>query len=256
MALLNRTIPAEGYGLLNAIAGPESGGNYGVIYGGKQFNDYSHHPHLNIPIENGPNKGKTSSAAGRYQFLGDTWDDISGRYGLPDFSPQNQDLGAWALANEVYRNKTGGDLTEALRAGKLQDVAKTLSGTWTSLAGGIEPQAAGTGRGLMANYQAGVEGRPVMPGAAPVLASNFDQPGFASQANAQPTQTAQAEEADVPEYNSEAIKGLLASLNQPEEAQQIEPMKLNAAEAPLPPRRPAGLAFKISSIKPRRMGRA
>jgi hypothetical protein len=80
--------------LLMTISGPESAGDYSVIYGGdKHITDFSKHPGIAVPIANGPNKGKTSSAAGRYQFLGSTWNNIASAYHLPDFSPENQDKG-------------------------------------------------------------------------------------------------------------------------------------------------------------------
>jgi muramidase (phage lysozyme) len=127
--------------LLNTIAGPESAGRYDVMYGGKRFKDFSDHPREPVRITSGPNVGKTSSAAGKYQFLGPTWDEYRAKLGLKDFKPQSQDMAAWALASDVYRKKTGGDLERALASGDpsmLANIGNVLSGTWTSLPGGIE----------------------------------------------------------------------------------------------------------------------
>lgn len=134
-------LPIEAQALLNTIAGPESAGRYDVMYGGGRIGDLSQHPRQAIPIASGPNAGKTSSAAGRYQFLGSTWDQYANKLGLSDFSPASQDKAAWALAQDVYRQKTGGDLTSALQSGDqsaLDRIGRSLSGTWTSLPGGIE----------------------------------------------------------------------------------------------------------------------
>lgn len=236
-------IPPEGRGLLAAIRGPEASGQYDVIYGGQHFNDYSNHPHISVPIASGPNKGKTSSAAGAYQFLGPTWDDVSSRYGLKDFSPANQDYGAWMLANEVYHRKTGGDLTEALHAGKLQDVAHALSGTWTSLAGGIEAQPGGTGKGLLANYQNGMG---QIAGSAPILQADFSETGIDQPVT--PIETA------APGYDGKALRGLLASLmpSERDQPQEAEMPRLQAPEArSAPVSRPRGMAFRQLTIKTR-----
>ena len=74
-------------------------------FGGSTFDDFSRHPGQYIPITSGPNKGKKSSAAGRYQFLESTWNDLANRHGLEDFGRENQDLGALMLARENMKRK-------------------------------------------------------------------------------------------------------------------------------------------------------
>lgn len=140
------TIPPVGRALLDTIAGSESPG-YNTLYGGGQFEGYSDHPRKMVPITSGPNAGKNSSAAGRYQFLGSTWDQVRQEAGLSDFSPENQDAGAWHLATKTYRQKTGRDLETDLTNAKgnpnaVEGIGRMLSGVWTSLPGGIEPNRA------------------------------------------------------------------------------------------------------------------
>lgn len=139
-------VPQAGRALLDTIAGSESPG-YNVMYGGGKFEDFTDHPRKAVPITSGPNVGKTSSAAGRYQFLGSTWDEVKKEAGLPDFSPDSQDRGAWYLANKTYKQKTGRDLETDLTNAKgnpnaIAGIGSALSGVWTSLPGGIEPNRA------------------------------------------------------------------------------------------------------------------
>jgi len=167
--------------LLNTIAGPESGGRYDIIYGGGRFDDFSRHPGRAVRIQTGPNAGRTSSAAGKYQFLGSTWDDQAGKLGLADFSPANQDQAAWNLAAETYKTKTGQDLVAVLESGDpaaLATVGKVLNPIWTSLPGGIE-QGTNTDR-FVATYQ-----RALSAGALPAQAKQVAQ-----QEQAQPVQVA------------------------------------------------------------------
>ncbi|MBT1155733.1 glycoside hydrolase family 104 protein [Aminobacter anthyllidis] len=157
--------------LLNTIAGPESGGRYDIIYGGGRFDDFSKHPGQAVRIQTGPNAGRTSSAAGKYQFLGSTWEDQAGKLGLTDFSPANQDKAAWNLAAETYKAKTGQDLDGVLQSGDptaLAKVGQVLNPIWTSLPGGIE-QGTNTDR-FVATYQ-----RALNAGASPTQAKQVAQ---------------------------------------------------------------------------------
>ena len=150
-------ITAEGYALLQAIAGSESGGKYNIRFDGKagsEFSDYSKHPDVDVVVP-WREDGKTSDAAGKYQFLGSTWNPIATKYGLPDFSPASQDKGAWILAQRDYKEKTGRDLQGDLEAGKVDKAMNVLSTTWTSLPGGAEKNAATSG--AMKRYEASFE---------------------------------------------------------------------------------------------------
>lgn len=154
--------------LLETISGPESAGNYDIIYGGSRFNDFSDHPRQFVTIQSGPNKGQKSSAAGKYQFLGSTWDDQARKLGLSDFSPESQDRAAWNLASEEYRRDTGRDLEADLAAGDLSRVAPSLRNQWTSMPGGIEQGI--TGDAFTSAYQRALS--EVGQGSSPALAYN------------------------------------------------------------------------------------
>jgi len=123
-------IPPEGKALLDAIAGGE--GTYNVMFGGETFKSYAKHP-----AQLHSAGGYTSDAAGRYQFLSTTWNPIAKRLKLKNFSPENQDIAAWDLAIRAYGQGEKG-LIMALKKNPLE-VANKLSGTWTSLPGGSQP---------------------------------------------------------------------------------------------------------------------
>jgi muramidase (phage lysozyme) len=138
--------------LLRTIHGSESAypgrDPYTVMYGGQTISDFNDHPRIRWPIRNGPNAGNVTTAAGGYQFLGRSWDEAQSALDLPDFSPENQDRAAIWHAENTYRRSTGGrDLLEDINAAQgnpraLAAVGSHLSGWWTSLPGGIEPNHA------------------------------------------------------------------------------------------------------------------
>lgn len=133
-----KTINDQQRAFMGTISGTESP-DYNVMYGGKTFSSYAAHPNVATTITSGPNKGKKSTAAGKYQFTKSTWDDQAAKLGLKDFSPLSQDAAAFNLAKESYKQKTGRSLTADLAAGvDAGKIASALSGSWTSLPGGIE----------------------------------------------------------------------------------------------------------------------
>lgn len=99
---------------------------YDIMFGGGQFTSFADHPRVDIPINDGT--GRTSDAAGRYQFLSTTWDVLAEDLNLADFSPANQDKAAIALLQECngYGAAMRGDMTA---------VANNCWRVWASLEG-------------------------------------------------------------------------------------------------------------------------
>lgn len=119
---------------------------YSVLYGGQHVNNLSHHPQVCVTIVTGPNKGNCSTAAGRYQIINTTWYNLAPRYHPKpgqfmfwvsySFEPEYQDTVVYRWLSD--RQFWGTDISQQLRQGKLQEVLRRLSPTWTSLGYGIE----------------------------------------------------------------------------------------------------------------------
>lgn len=134
--------------LMRTISASESNVSepYFVVYGGEYVSDLSHHPNRCVRITAGPNRGRCSTAAGRYQFLSSTWVEKAKRYHPKplrfmfweeySFEPEYQDavVYAWLSDRQFWK----ADIPGLLRQGKLKEVLRLLSGTWTSLGSGIE----------------------------------------------------------------------------------------------------------------------
>ena len=138
---------------LQRLSGPESGGDYAVMYGGTRFDPALGHPNNAVPITTGPDagSGKTSSAAGRYQFIAPTWQSAAAAAGVDpkDFSPATQDRVAWSHAGQTYKGATGRDLDTDLQSSDpavRRGIEVALRGQWPSLpGGGQEGRGAGLG---------------------------------------------------------------------------------------------------------------
>lgn len=70
---------------------------YNTMFGNERFDSLATHPNVRKAFKQTDGKTNYTTAAGRYQFLNSTWNNLAKRYGFRDFSPQAQDLGAIAL---------------------------------------------------------------------------------------------------------------------------------------------------------------
>lgn len=118
----------------------------------------------------GSSSGYRSDAAGAYQFLSTTWDEVQKQLGLSDFSPKNQDIAALRL---IERR---GALEPFLKGAKFGDVMNRLAPEWASL-----PTSQGRSfygqpvkkLGDLYNYY---ESRKQVPGSSPSVPSVSDAP--------------------------------------------------------------------------------
>ena len=136
-------MPREARALLDAISVGESGGSddpYNILYGGGSMVGLPNRAgYYGFPEWAGQDN---SHAAGRYQFEPATWLGIVPRFspGTPDFrNPADQDWGAWFLAQEDFKRRSGSDLLERLKSGALVGIGSTLKATWTSMSDSTFP---------------------------------------------------------------------------------------------------------------------
>ncbi|OTG65841.1 glycoside hydrolase family 24 protein [Acinetobacter silvestris] len=113
--------------MLNLIAASEGVKHgYNTLFGNQQFNNLGAHPNIRKEFTQTDGRKNYTTAAGRYQFLNDTWAGLRNQYGFRDFSPQNQDLGAIALISGR------GALNDVLK-GDYRSAILKLGPEWASL---------------------------------------------------------------------------------------------------------------------------
>lgn len=112
-----------------AYAEGTSGPNgYRTMFGGTLTDSYADHPRKLFTFKNSRGEVLKTSAAGRYQFLGSTWDELKRKLGLQDFGPASQDAGAI----ELIRQR--GALND-VKAGRIVDAIAKVRSVWASLPG-------------------------------------------------------------------------------------------------------------------------
>lgn len=128
---------------------------YRIMFGGGQFagldgepgtlDDFADHPRTRVTRTM---KGKTytSQAAGAYQYMPPTWDEVAGWYGLTDFSPKNQDIGFVGLL--IKRRAL-----EDVIAGRFDKAVEKCNREWASLPGSPYGQPIKTIEDCRAQYE-------------------------------------------------------------------------------------------------------
>lgn len=118
--------------LIAAREGVQHG--YNTLFGNTRFESLDDHPRKLVPFSVDGKKNKTS-AAGRYQFTQDSWDDIKRQLKSDSFSPLEQDLGALYL---IHRR---GALEDVL-SGDYQTALPKMGPIWAALSTSHYGQAA------------------------------------------------------------------------------------------------------------------
>lgn len=103
--------------------GTADDGGYKRLFGGGTFASFADHPRITVT-----KNGYTSTAAGAYQALEDTWDETKRIMRLPDFSPASQDM--FALGRIAAR----GALDDVI-AGRFSQAVTKCAKEWASLPG-------------------------------------------------------------------------------------------------------------------------
>jgi muramidase (phage lysozyme) len=110
--------------IIRYAEGTSSADGYRIQYTGSRFSSFGDHPRRVIC---GGIRGQQvcSSAAGAYQFLETTWDDVANAIGASDFSPDWQDRGAIEL---IRRAKA----LEDVETGRIEEAIAKLAPVWAS----------------------------------------------------------------------------------------------------------------------------
>lgn len=111
---------------LDVISQAEGTTGYDTAFGGGTMPSLADHPRQLHSFTQTDGKANKTSAAGRYQFLQGTWDDVAGKLGLTDFGPESQDIAAVEL---LRRNGA----LDAVLKGDFDTGVKRSGTTWASL---------------------------------------------------------------------------------------------------------------------------
>ena len=113
--------------MLDAIAAAEGVKHgYNTAFGNTPLKSLDDHPRIKKSFTETSGKKNQTTAAGRYQFLADTWDGLRKELKLKDFGPEAQDAAAVQLLRQ------NGSL-QAVLAGDFKTAIDKSGTTWASL---------------------------------------------------------------------------------------------------------------------------
>lgn len=119
---------------------------YNYIFTHATFESYTDHPRKRKC------SGKLcSNAAGRYQFLADTWDGLAPDLGLTDFTPPSQDK---AVVEAIRRSGAFRNVSKSSKYEEFTEALRKLNGVWASLPGSPYGQPTHTKAQLWKVYKA------------------------------------------------------------------------------------------------------
>jgi muramidase (phage lysozyme) len=118
--------------MISAAEGTTKHG-YNTLFGGGKVESLADHPRQLFDFTETTGRPNKTSAAGRYQFLSNTWDEQAKKLGLPDFGERSQDLAAVNLLQER------GILPDVLQ-GNWETAVKKSGPIWASLPSSPYPQ--------------------------------------------------------------------------------------------------------------------
>lgn len=120
---------------IRCCEGTDSPEGYNFVFGSREDNtlrnsDLSQHPGTKYAKHYQDNAGHNiiTTAAGAYQFIEGTWNNLQTKLALPDFSPPSQDLGALELLSEK-------NCVQRLIDGDFDYFLQQASSIWASLPG-------------------------------------------------------------------------------------------------------------------------
>ena len=118
--------------MISAAEGTTQHG-YNTLFGGGKVESLADHPRQLFDFTETTGRPNKTTAAGRYQFLSNTWDEQAKKLGLPDFGERSQDLAAVNLLQER------GILPDVLQ-GNWETAVKKSGPIWASLPSSPYPQ--------------------------------------------------------------------------------------------------------------------